>query len=199
MRFDLAQFIASYRQIKQVPASTLPEISFVGRSNVGKSSLMNKIFKRKKLVKTSSKPGCTQAINFFESDGVHFVDLPGYGFARVSKAEKERWSKLIEGYFEQERKHALCVQLVDIRHDAQKLDIQMTEYLTAHQIPFIMVFTKADKLSKSKARQQTASLAKQFAFAGDVTIVPCSAQTGQGVSDVRAIIEDAVAQMKAHV
>jgi len=194
IKFQQAKFAASYQQIDQVPKSKAPEISFVGRSNVGKSSLMNKIFNRRKLVKTSSKPGCTQAVNFFEVPGVDFVDLPGYGFARVSKSEKARWSGLIEGYFEQPRRHALCVQLVDIRHDALKLDIQMTEYLLAHEIPFIIVFTKADKLKKGQVARHVSKLCKDFAFAGDVTVLTCSSETGQGVADLRAIIEDAVAQ-----
>ena len=194
IKFQQAKFAASYQNAEQLPKSKAPEISFVGRSNVGKSSLMNKLFNRKKLVKTSSKPGCTQAVNFFEVPGVDFIDLPGYGFARVSKAERAHWRKLIDSYFEQPRRHALCVQLVDIRHEAQKLDIQMTEYLLAHGIPFIIVFTKADKLKRGQVARHVSQLCRDFAFAGDVTVLTCSAETGQGVADLRAIIEDAVVQ-----
>lgn len=194
VNFQMAKFAASYQDLAQVPKSKAPEISFVGRSNVGKSSLMNKVFNRRKLVKTSSKPGCTQAINFFEVPGADFIDLPGYGFARVSKSEKARWSGLIEGYFEQKRRHALCVQLVDIRHEAQKLDLQMTEYLLAHEIPFVIVFTKADKIKKGQVARHVSRLCKDFAFAGDATVLTCSSETGQGIADLRLVIDDAISQ-----
>lgn len=196
LNYSTARFVASYQTPEQLPAPTAPEISFVGRSNVGKSSIMNKIFKRKGLVKVSSRPGSTQAINFFDVDGVVFADLPGYGFAKVPPSEKERWKRLIDGYFTQERRHALCVSLIDIRHDASKLDVQMVTYLMEHEIPFIIAFTKADKLSRSKQEQQVRSLCRQLAFAGEVVALPCSAETAQGVDDLRAIIEDALRQEK---
>ena len=100
INYQLAHFVASYGAASQLPPSTCPEVSFVGRSNVGKSSIMNKLFGRKGLVKVSSTPGKTSNINFFEADGVHFIDLPGYGFARRSKAERDRWAKLIGDFFE---------------------------------------------------------------------------------------------------
>ena len=100
INYQLAKFVASYGKVSQIPESTCPEVSFVGRSNVGKSSIMNKLFGRKNLVKVSSTPGKTSNINFFEADDVHFVDLPGYGFARRSKAERDRWGRLMENYFQ---------------------------------------------------------------------------------------------------
>ena len=191
--YNNVKFLASYPTADAVPASVLPEVSFVGRSNVGKSSIMNKIFRRKGLVKVSSTPGKTRAINFFDASDCHFVDLPGYGFAQVSKAEQGLWKRSIEGYFEQGRRIALVCALVDIRHDASKLDIQMVEYLVEQELPFCIVFTKADKLSGAKQQRQVAALCKQFAFAGDVVVIATSSESGQGIDDVRALIADAVA------
>lgn len=197
MRYNQAKFVASYGTSKQLPPSAHPEVSFVGRSNVGKSSLMNKLFGRKGLVKVSQKPGKTTTVNFFAVEDVDFVDLPGYGYAQVSKSERSRWKELIEGYFKQERRHALTVVLVDIRHDASKLDIDMIEFLTANEIPYIIAFTKADKLSKNQQKKQVSVLCKQLAGSGDAYFVTTSAEKGDGIDDLRAIIEDAVAQERS--
>ena len=198
MKYNSARFVASYGTSKQLPPSTHPEIAFVGRSNVGKSSLMNKLFGRKGLVKVSQKPGKTTTVNFFAVEDVDFVDLPGYGYAQVSKAERARWKELIEGYFIQDRRHALTVSLVDIRHDASKLDLEMIEFLRAHEIPFIIAFTKADKLKNMQRKKQVAALCKQLAAeSGDAYFVVTSAEKGDGIDDLRAIIEDAVAQEAA--
>ena len=199
MKYNQAKFVASYGTSKQLPASKHPEVAFVGRSNVGKSSLMNKLFGRKGLVKVSQKPGKTTTVNFFSVDDVDFVDLPGYGYAQVSKSERARWKELIEGYFTQDRRHALTVALVDIRHDASKLDIEMIGFLTAHEIPHIIAFTKADKLSRNQRSKQVSALCKQFAQvgAGDVYFVTTSAEKGDGIDDLRAIIEDAVRQERS--
>ena len=126
-----------------------------------------------------------------------FVDLPGYGFAQVSKSEKKRWQELIDGYFIQDRKHALCVLLVDLRHDVSKLDIQMAEFLKAHEIPFIIAFTKADKVGTTKQRGQVKTLCRQLAVAGDTYVVMCSSVTGAGMDDLKALIADALAQASA--
>lgn len=192
MNYHNVRFTASYGTSAQLPPSQRPEISFVGRSNVGKSSLMNKLFGRKKLVKVSSKPGKTSTVNFFECEGVDFVDLPGYGYAQVSKSEKARWQELIEGYFTQERRHTLCVLLVDVRHDASKLDIQMAQFLNDQGIPFIIAFTKADKVGKTKQCGQVQTLCRQLAVAGNTYVCLCSAVTGQGIDDVRALIAEAL-------
>ena len=200
LNYQSAAFVASYASLEALPASTLPEVSFVGRSNVGKSSLMNKVFGRKGLVKVSSTPGKTAAINFFSVDaktgggGAHFVDLPGYGYAQVSKAERAHWQGLIEGYFEQQRRHALVVALVDIRHDASKLDLQMIEYLAKCELPYMIAFTKADKLSGAQQQRQVAALCKQLAATGDAVVCATSSESGAGVADVKALIEDALAQ-----
>ena len=147
MNYNLVKFQGAYGTSAQIPESIRPEVSFVGRSNVGKSSLINRLFNRKKLAKVSSMPGKTSTINFFTTDKIDFVDLPGYGYAKVAKSEKARWSEMINGYFDQYRYYALVVSLIDIRHPATKLDEQMIEFLRACELPFIIALTKADKLS----------------------------------------------------
>ena len=124
MNFNNVTFERSFGISSQLPPSTLPEVAFAGRSNVGKSSMLNALFGRKSLAKVSQKPGKTSTINFFATEGARFVDLPGYGYARVAKSEKGRWAELIEGYFNQDRNFALVVSLVDIRHEAQQLDLE---------------------------------------------------------------------------
>ena len=190
LRYDQAQFTASYGRAADLPEPELPEVSFSGRSNVGKSSLLNKLVGRKALAKVSSTPGRTANVNFFEVDGIYLVDLPGYGFAKVSKAEQKRWADLIDGYFNQERSFNLVVALVDIRHDAQKLDVQMLNFLQEMELPFCVALTKADKLSRSKQQQQQSRLAKQFGLPREQLIIT-SAETGQGIDELKRRIEDA--------
>ena len=195
MNYQTVKFVAAYGTSGQLPASSAPEVSFVGRSNVGKSSIMNKIFGRKGLVKVSSTPGKTSTINFFDVEGVQFVDLPGYGFAKVAKSEKGRWSELIEGYFAQDRRFALVVSLIDIRHDATKDDLKMLQFLEERGLPYMVAFTKADKLSKTQQQKQIGAIAKQLAAAGANPIVlATSSESGQGIDDLRAFIEDAIQQ-----
>ena len=169
--------------------SICPEVSFVGRSNVGKSSIMNKLFGRKGLVKVSSTPGKTANINFFEADGVHFVDLPGYGFARRSKAERDRWARLIGDFFESERSFNLVVSLVDIRHDPSALDHQMIEYLQENEFTFIVCLTKADKLSRGKRAQQAAAVRRQLNVPAEDIIVT-SAEDGTGIDELKRVIAE---------
>ena len=192
LKYNLAKFTYSAGTAEQLPAPDRPEIAFVGRSNVGKSSIMNKIFGRKNLVKVSQRPGKTTTINFFAVGDVDFVDLPGYGYARVAATEQERWLKLMTGYFEQERNLRLVVALVDIRHDAQKLDEEMIDYLLKLQHPFCVAFTKADKLGKSRGIQQARALARQFTLPSDVSTVITSASDGTGIPELKAVIEKAL-------
>lgn len=189
INYQLAHFVASYGAVSQIPESTAPEVSFVGRSNVGKSSIMNKLFGRKGLVKVSSTPGKTANINFFEADGVHFIDLPGYGFARRSKAERERWARLIGDFFESERSFNLVVSLVDIRHDPSALDHQMIEYLQENAFSFIVCLTKADKLSRPKRVQQAAAIRKQLNVPAEDIIVT-SAEDGTGIAELKRVIAE---------
>ena len=193
MNYHKASFKAAYGTSTQLPASTRPEVSFAGRSNVGKSSLLNKLMYRKGLAKVSSTPGKTATINFYDVDGADFVDLPGYGYAKVSKSEKGRWSELIEGYFAQERAFALVVSLVDIRHEATPLDLQMISFLQESGLPFAVVLTKADKLSKQQAMRQTAATRKQLQLPQGTPLVATSAEKGTGMDELRKLIDAAVA------
>ena len=187
INYNKVRFVASYGAASQIPDSTCPEVCFVGRSNVGKSSLMNKLFNRRNLVKVSSKPGKTANVNFFEADGVHFIDLPGYGFAQKSKAERDRWAQLIGDFFEMERSFNLVVSLVDIRHDPSALDHQMIEFLQENEFPFIVALTKADKLSRGKQAQQLAAIKRQLDVPADRFIVT-SSETGLGIDALKAAI-----------
>ncbi len=193
MDFNKVTFERSFGISSQLPPSTVAEVSFAGRSNVGKSSLLNKLFNRKSLAKVSSTPGKTSTINFFESPGVRFVDLPGYGYAKVSKSEKGRWSELIEGYFNQERNFALVVSLVDIRHEPSALDRNMIAFLQEAQLPFAVVLTKADKLSRQAQMKQRAAIRKALKLGSDVPMAACSSANGAGIDEVRSIIARAVA------
>ena len=190
INYQLARFEASYGTVESIPEPTQPEVSVAGRSNVGKSSLLNKLFGRKNLVKVSSTPGKTCNVNFFDVDGITFVDLPGYGFARVSKAEKDRWSDLIGGYFELERSFNLVLSLVDIRHEAQKLDRQMIAFLQDAGLPYLVVLTKGDKLSRNKQNAQAALLSRQLEVPRDQMIIT-SSETGQGIDELKSRIAEA--------
>ena len=151
MLIKTAEFVISNSDVTKCPKELLPEYAFIGRSNVGKSSLINMLTGRINLAKTSGKPGKTQLINHFIINKNWFlVDLPGYGYARVSKSAKSKFQKFITDYFENRQQLIFAFVLVDIRHEPQKIDLEFMEYLTIHQIPFCIIFTKADKL-KPKA------------------------------------------------
>lgn len=190
MNYNNAQFFTSYGSFRQIPPSDRTEIAFSGRSNVGKSSLINKIFNRKSLARVSAVPGKTATINFYSLENLFFVDLPGYGYAKVSKSEKERWGSLIEGYLNDDRDLALVFQLIDFRHPPTADDIMMVNFLIDSGIPFVLVLTKADKLSKKQREERRASLLTELPCAEDITIIEFSAQTGEGRDEIRSIIED---------
>ena len=192
MNYNNVQFKAAYATIQQLPKSQRPEVAFAGRSNVGKSSLLNKLFNRKKLAKVSQTPGKTATVNFFTADTADFVDLPGYGYAQVSKVERAHWSRLIDAYFTQDRRFALVVSLVDIRRPATDLDEQMIGYLQEAGLPFAVVLTKADKVSRSQAQQAVAALRKQFGFGDEVPVLACSSEKGTGIDALRRLIDEAV-------
>ena len=190
LKYETARYEASYGTIAQLPKPTTPEVSFVGRSNVGKSSLLNRLLGRKQLARVSSIPGKTANINFFDVDGVKFVDLPGYVYAKVFHTEKQRWADLIGGYFEQERSFNLVISLVDIRHEAQKLDLRMVDFLTEAELPFVVALTKADKITRNKQSQAAAALRSSFGLAQEQIIIT-SSETGLGIDELRRRIEDA--------
>lgn len=191
MDFQHVEYEMSFGTVKQIVASDLPEVAFAGRSNVGKSSLLNKLFNRKGLARVSQNPGKTATINFYRSNDARFVDLPGYGYAKVSKAERNRWSSLIEGYFAQDRNFALVCSLIDIRHPASALDENMVAFLQESQLPFAIVFTKGDKLSTSKRNAQAAAIRRQLQLSDDVPWVVTSAEKGTGLPELKRIIAEA--------
>lgn len=190
MRYDKVEFKAAYGTFSQLPESDLPEIAFAGRSNVGKSSLLNKLFGRKSLARVSSVPGKTITINFYEAENVNFVDLPGYGYAKVAKTEKQRWAEMMEGYFNSDRNIKLVVQLVDMRHPPTKDDIMMMEFLQSNGYEFIVVMTKADKLKKKKEyNERIENSKKEMSFVPEERIIPFSSETGAGLDTLKNFIE----------
>ncbi|MCM1523236.1 MAG: ribosome biogenesis GTP-binding protein YihA/YsxC [Ruminococcus sp.] len=190
MNFNNAEFFRSYGVYSQLPGSDRTEIAFAGRSNVGKSSLINKVFNRKNLARVSSVPGKTATINFYSLENIYLVDLPGYGYAKVAKSDKVRWSGLIEGYLHDERELALIFQLIDMRHPPTRDDLQMIDFMIESEIPFAVVFTKADKLSKSQREERRKGFAEEIPCFEDIVSVEFSAQTGEGVQEIRKIIEE---------
>lgn len=191
MIFPNAQFVASYGTFNQLPKPQKPEIAFAGRSNVGKSSLINKIFGRKNLARVSSVPGKTATVNFYSLDNLFFVDLPGYGYAKVGKSEKDRWSELIGGYFaDPDRDIILVMSLIDMRHAPSKDDVQMINFLIESELPFVVVLTKSDKLNKSERAARLKALEDEIPCFDQITVIPFSSVTGEGVEEIRDIIED---------
>ncbi|WP_282787762.1 ribosome biogenesis GTP-binding protein YihA/YsxC [Flavobacterium croceum] len=162
MKINSAEFIISNSDVQKCPKEILPEYAFIGRSNVGKSSLINMLTNHKSLAKTSAKPGKTQLINHFKINNNWFlVDLPGYGYARVSKSAKQTFQKFITDYFEKREQLVCAFILIDIRLEAQKIDLEFINYLGEYQIPFCIVFTKADKIGKTKIDSHVAAYRKK--------------------------------------
>ena len=163
MKINTAEFIISNSDVSKCPLERLPEYAFIGRSNVGKSSLINMLTNHKNLAKTSGKPGKTQLINHFKINSNWFlVDLPGYGYARVSKKTKQVFQEFITDYFEKREQLVCAFVLIDIRLEAQKIDLEFIEYLGESGIPFCIIFTKADKISKTKIDSHIAAYKKQL-------------------------------------
>jgi len=163
MKITTAEFVVSNSDVSKCPLERLPEYAFIGRSNVGKSSLINMITNNKNLAKTSGKPGKTQLINHFKINSNWFlVDLPGYGYARVSKKTKEVFQQFITDYFEKREQLVCAFVLIDIRLEAQKIDLEFINYLGEIEVPFCIVFTKADKISRTKVDSHVAAYRKQL-------------------------------------
>lgn len=173
------EFVISAAHPSQFPKGILPEIAFAGRSNVGKSSLLNMLVGRRSLARTSATPGKTQQINFFRLDHrVHFVDLPGYGFARVSKTDRASWARLIERYLTERPTLRLIVSLVDIRHKPTALDLDMFAWLDAVGVPFVVVLTKHDKVSAIAATAREEEVAETVSsYPGCRGVIPVSSET----------------------
>ena len=190
MNYNSVEFEAAFGTLSQIPQSTVPEIAFAGRSNVGKSSMLNKLFNRKNLARVSSVPGKTITINFFKTGDIRIVDLPGYGYAKVAKGEKRRWAEMMEGYFKSERNLKLVVQLVDMRHTPSEDDFMMLNFLKEMEIPFIVAATKCDKLNKTEFSHRSSELKQELSeFGEDLVIIPFSSEKGTGLSELKAQIE----------
>ncbi len=190
MNYHNVVFETSFGKASQLTQSDLVEIAFAGRSNVGKSSLINKIFNRRALARVSAVPGKTATINFFRLENVRFADLPGYGYAKVSHGEKERWGDLIETYFNSERRIGLVFQLIDMRHAPTRDDLMMVDFLIENEFPFVVVLTKKDKLSKKQQEERLHALQTELPCADQIHMVPFSAMNGDGVEELRAIIDE---------
>ena len=200
MNYNKADFIASYGISSQLPESDRPELSFSGRSNVGKSSLINKLCSRRSLRSSSAwllnqipAPNEQDIINFYSVDDCYFVDLPGYGYAKVSNADRERWDDLINSYFEAPRHHTLLVQLLDCRHAPSADDEQMLRYLHYHQIPYVVALTKADKLKKSQLAKTLEDFENLCRPYGCQKVVLTSGENGYGIPELQAVLNAAVA------
>ena len=178
-----ATFITSAAKADQFITPDKPMVAVCGKSNVGKSSFINMLANRKKLAKTSSEPGRTRLVNYFDFGEFILADLPGYGFARVSKGEKEKWAKTLDQFFQDKDKIAHVFMLVDARHDPTADDVQMIEFLHYHTIPFTVTLTKADKLSKMKLKEHIKAIAADL-YLGANNLLATSSETGYGKNDV---------------
>ena len=191
MNYNNVQFEKSFGTAEQLEDSDLPEICFCGRSNVGKSSLINRVLGRKSIARVSSKPGKTITVNFYRVDNIRLVDLPGYGYAKVPFSEKSRWAELMEAYFQSGRNIKMAFQLIDMRHPATEFDISMLDFMSQKGIPYTVVLTKSDKLNKTETANRLALIKEELGeFAEGVRIIPFSAQKGEGVENLRRVIED---------
>lgn len=192
LNFNIVEFEAAYGKSGQIPRSDMPEIIFSGKSNVGKSSLINKLLNRKSMARVSATPGKTATINFFRLKEVRFVDLPGYGYAKVSRQEKDRWAELVEGYFSQERDFSLVVQICDIRHSPTKDDMAMISFLHESGFNYIVALTKLDKLKKSQRQTRIDALNEELAEFEGIRLFPVSSENGEGIDAIKKVIEDSI-------
>ena len=191
MNYNNAIFEKSFGTADQLEASDLPEICFCGRSNVGKSSLINRVLGRKSIARVSSKPGKTVTVNFYRVGDFRLVDLPGYGYAKVPFSEKSRWAELMESYFRSGRNIKMAFQLIDMRHPATEFDISMLDFMSQMGIPYTVILTKSDKLNKTETENRLSLIREELGeYADGVQIIPFSAQNNDGVESLRAVIEN---------
>lgn len=182
-------------QPKQYPENNLPEVAFVGRSNVGKSSLINMLLNRKRFARTSSSPGKTQTINFYEiNNSFRIVDLPGYGYAKISKAEKEKWGRMIEDYLKSRENLVKVFQLVDLRHPPSELDIQMYEWLRFYGLDGVVVATKSDKISSNDKQKNISTIRKVLELKKDDILIAASSVSRQGHDEIWNLIETLITE-----
>lgn len=193
MKVNEAQFIISAVGPSQYPVDALPEIALAGRSNVGKSSLINRLIQRKNLARTSSQPGKTQTLNYYLiNTDLYFVDLPGYGYAKVSKTKREVWGKFIEDYLLKREEIKLLLLLVDLRHPPSKDDIGMYRWLKHVDVPICVVATKADKIPKGKWQKHLKVVRDALIFDPSDRLIIFSSETGLGKDELWQVITDAI-------
>lgn len=189
MKVTKAEIVISAVSEKQYPNDQLPEIALAGRSNVGKSSFINTLINRKNLARTSSKPGKTQTLNFYLiNDAFYFVDVPGYGYAKVSKKERQKWGKMMEEYFEKRHSLKAVLLITDIRHEPTVDDLQMYDFLKYYELPVLIIATKLDKVSKNKRSQHVKRTEKAFQVEAGDRVLPFSAETGEGKEEAWSMI-----------
>lgn len=188
MNFSDVTFEAAFGTASQLPQSDIPEICFCGRSNVGKSSLINKVLGRKAIARVSSTPGKTVTINFYKLNGLRLVDLPGYGYAKVATKEKERWSGLMEHYFRSGRNIKLCFSLIDMRRPATEFDLNMLGFLNHFGFNTAIILTKSDKLNKTEFEKNLKAFKETFGE--NIPIIPFSALKNTGTEEIRSLIEN---------
>lgn len=191
MKIKQAEFVGVFVEMNQLPTDQLPEVAIVGRSNVGKSSLINRLANRKNLAKSSSTPGKTRTINFYcFNRSWYLVDLPGYGFAKVARTEKARWGKMIEKYLAGRKTLRGVILLVDMRHPPSEEDRMMKKWLEHHQIPFMVIATKADKLSRSARQKNLAMIHRELNLPVDQPLLGFSAVSGDGLEELRYSLQE---------
>ncbi|MFI5359640.1 MAG: ribosome biogenesis GTP-binding protein YihA/YsxC [Halanaerobiales bacterium] len=200
MRFNNPRFEISAYSSKDFPVHNNPEVAFSGRSNVGKSSMINKLVNSNKLARTSSQPGRTQSINFYNiDDRFYLVDLPGYGFAKVPKKLKEKWSVLIDDYLHNRENLAGIIQIVDARHKPSREDQMMVNWLLETGIPTLIVATKVDKISRGQWAKQEKMIKETLALRPDIPFCFFSAKTGEGLKTVENFISDIIDKKRMSV
>ena len=193
-----AQFIISAVKPEQYPEGDLPEIALAGRSNVGKSSLINRLLNRRNLARTSGTPGKTQQLNYYMiNKEFYFVDLPGYGFARVPRDVKAQWGKMIGTYLDKRENLKLCLQLVDIRHAPSKEDVEMYQYLAHYNRPHAIIATKADKISRGQYQKHIKVIKDTLKILPNTPVILTSADSGLGKEEVWQLIESYVTPQQA--
>jgi GTP-binding protein len=189
LRFADVSFLTSVFALQQLPPPEYPEIAFAGRSNVGKSSLINRLIQRKNLVKTSARPGKTQSLNFFSvDDSLYLVDLPGYGYAKVPKKMKDSWQRLIAGYLETRESLKCVIVIIDLRHALKVIDRQLVDWLRSSGIPHLLIYTKIDKLSANGRQKNAAALDAGLGVSKDQRVL-FSAKTGEGRKKILQVLD----------
>lgn len=197
MKITSAEFVKSAVWPPQYPPAIMPEMAFVGRSNVGKSSLMNTLVGRKKLAKTSNTPGRTQLINFFSVNAsISFVDLPGYGFAKVAQSVKKDWGDMIEAYLRERQNLALVIFILDIRRDPSSDDLSLRDWLAFYRIPYICVLTKTDKLSNNQTIERKKIIEKSLGASAQGKTVLFSAKTQKGKEELWQFLENHLSSLE---